>query len=421
MLRCVTVFFFCLLTMSIKGQEKTVIYAKKVVHELCNPNFEGRGYVQNGCNKAGYFLDKEFKRLGLNSVNGKTCQEFYLNVNTFPGRCKVKFGGRKLRAGIDYLIHPSSSGFDGNFYTRVLTADQILNLPLPASFGRNEAIAYVPRKNITKDSLILVKKKLEKLALTKIPIIEYTRDKLTWSVSSSNFKSPYIQCFDTNYTDVPKKINIHLEEEFLADYLVKNYFGIVPSKTRTNDSLIVVCAHYDHLGRMGKNTYFPGANDNASGVAMMLSIAREISKNPLANHSVLFIAFAGEEIGLEGSTAFVNSNIIDLKKISLVLNLDILGSGEDGITVVNGSVFPKFYSLLNELNIVRQAVPIVKSRGKAANSDHYPFSEKGVPSIFVYTMGPNKNYHDINDTYQNLTFDRFESLYYLFIDFLYRL
>jgi Zn-dependent M28 family amino/carboxypeptidase len=116
----------------------------------------------------------------------------------------------------------------------------------------------------------------------------------------------------------------------------------------------------------------------------------------------------------------VESGILDLKKISMVLNLDILGSGEEGITVVNGSVFPQFYHRLVQLNESIPAVPVVKPRGKAANSDHYPFSEKGVPSLFVYTMGPNKNYHDIHDRYENLSFDRFESLHYLFVRFLNR-
>lgn len=135
---------------------------------------------------------------------------------------------------------------------------------------------------------------------------------------------------------------------------------------------------------------------------------------------MLFIAFAGEEIGLEGSQAFVKANLIDLKKVSMVLNLDILGSGEEGITVVNGSIFPRLYNELVALNTSIPAVPVIKSRGKAANSDHFPFSEKGVPALFIYTMGPNKNYHDVHDTYAQLSFDRFEALHYLFVRFLNR-
>jgi Zn-dependent M28 family amino/carboxypeptidase len=169
---------------------------------------------------------------------------------------------------------------------------------------------------------------------------------------------------------------------------------------------------------MGKQTYFPGANDNASGVAMMLSIAKEIQGQPLPNHNVLFIAFAGEEIGLEGSSFFVNQHILGGDQISLVLNLDIMGSGEEGITVVNGTVYPQLFQRLVELNESTQSVNQIKPRGKAANSDHYPFSEAGIPAVFIYTMGPNKNYHDIHDKAEALSFDRFDQLHYLLVRFL---
>jgi Zn-dependent M28 family amino/carboxypeptidase len=169
---------------------------------------------------------------------------------------------------------------------------------------------------------------------------------------------------------------------------------------------------------MGKNTYFPGANDNASGVAMLLSLAKEIQQQPLQNHHVLFIAFAGEEIGLEGSQFFVDQHILGSDQISCVLNLDIMGSGEEGITVVNGAVHKALFQRLLDLNELTQSVPVIKPRGKAANSDHYPFSEAGIPAIFIYTMGPNKNYHDIHDKAAALSFDRFDQLHYLLLRFI---
>ena len=98
-----------------------------------------------------------------------------------------------------------------------------------------------------------------------------------------------------------------------------------------------------------------------------------------------------------------------------------MGSGEHGITAVNGRVFKKEFKLLQKMNRKTQAVPVVKARGKAANSDHYFFTEKGVRSFFVYTMGENKNYHDIFDTYENLNYNSFNGLSKLFDSFLRRL
>jgi len=248
-------------------------------------------------------------------------------------------------------------------------------------------------------------------------VAEITQDKLTWSVSSEQFKFPYIQVFDTKRESLPEKIKLNIDAIYRKDMEVSNIIGFVESK-QPSDSFIIVSAHYDHLGRMGKNTYFPGANDNASGVAMMLSLAKEIQQHPLPKHNVLFVAFAGEEIGLEGSQFFVNQHILGNDQITLVLNLDIMGSGEEGITVVNGAIHKLIFQRLVDLNKSTASVDVIKPRGKAANSDHYPFSELGIPALFIYTMGPNKNYHDIHDTSDALTFDRFDQLHYLLLRFL---
>ena len=97
-----------------------------------------------------------------------------------------------------------------------------------------------------------------------------------------------------------------------------------------------------------------------------------------------------------------------------------MGSGEEGITAVNGRIFSKEFKRLQKLNRRQKAVPTVKARGKSANSDHHFFTEKGVRSFFIYTMGQNKNYHDVYDTYENLSFSSFENLSRLFDSFLRR-
>jgi Zn-dependent M28 family amino/carboxypeptidase len=169
---------------------------------------------------------------------------------------------------------------------------------------------------------------------------------------------------------------------------------------------------------MGQNTYFPGANDNASGCGMLLELAERFCDKPLKNYNVVFVAFAGEEIGLLGSAAFVRNAPIPLSRIEFLLNLDIMGSGDEGITAVNGSVFTSHFDRLVKINEANQYTPQIKKRGKAANSDHHFFTERGVPSFFVYTNGKNKHYHDIFDTYDELSFASFGGLANLFEAFL---
>ena len=98
-----------------------------------------------------------------------------------------------------------------------------------------------------------------------------------------------------------------------------------------------------------------------------------------------------------------------------------MGSGEHGITTVNGTLFKKEFELLQKINKEFDLLTKVNLRGPAANSDHYWFTEKGVPAFFIYTMGPNKHYHDIFDTYEELSFSEYEDITKLLIEFVNRL
>ena len=154
---------------------------------------------------------------------------------------------------------------------------------------------------------------------------------------------------------------------------------------------------------------------------MLIELGSKLKQKPLKKYDVFLVAFSGEEAGLIGSNHMSENPLFDINDVRFLLNLDIMGSGEEGITAVNGRVFSKEFKRLQKLNKKLKAVPVVKARGKAANSDHYFFTEKGIPSFFIYTMGENKNYHDVYDTYENLTFSSFNSLSRLFNTFLRRL
>ena len=97
--------------------------------------------------------------------------------------------------------------------------------------------------------------------------------------------------------------------------------------------------------------------------------------------------------------------------------MDIMGTGEDGITVVNGSVFQKEFDKLKEINTQNNFIKDVKIRGKSANSDHHFFSEKGVKAFFIYSMGGIKAYHDIYDRAETLPLNEFENIFKLITKF----
>jgi len=90
-----------------------------------------------------------------------------------------------------------------------------------------------------------------------------------------------------------------------------------------------------------------------------------------------------------------------------------MGSGDEGMMAVNGTVFTKEFALLEKINNENKFLTTVKKRGKAANSDHYFFSEKGVPAFFFYTLGGGTAYHDVYDVAETLPLSRFQEVFSL--------
>lgn len=97
--------------------------------------------------------------------------------------------------------------------------------------------------------------------------------------------------------------------------------------------------------------------------------------------------------------------------------MDLMGTGSEGATIVNGTIFPNQFQKLQNINQKNEYLPIIKKRGKAANSDHYWFSEKGVPAFFIYLVGGIKAYHDIEDVSKTLPLTKFEDSFRLIRDF----
>jgi hypothetical protein len=212
-----------------------------------------------------------------------------------------------------------------------------------------------------------------------------------------------------------KTISLSFESSLNPNYPVRNVCGFIRGKS---DSVLVFTAHYDHVGKFG-DAIFPGANDNASGSALLLDLGRYIkNQTDTLPYSVAFVFFTGEEIGLEGSSWFIKKPVFPLNSIRFVINLDMVGSCQDGITIVNGSVYKKEFAMLTALNDESKYLKEIKARGEAANSDHHPFHKKGIRSIFIYGRGPTGGYHHISDTPANMKLDGYSGLYKLMVDFI---
>jgi hypothetical protein len=400
---------------------------RRITETLCSPEFHGRGYVNKGDSIAAAFLSSEFHKIGVAPYKDSYSQSFELNVNTFPAKMELLQDGVKLIPGIHFVVDPSSGPSPDyhrakSFEPYLITGTDLLDEEI--FVAKMTEMSQIGSTTIIFDLTDVSGDTLRQLSsipasfAKDIPVMQIVDKKFTWSVGREQLKYPlvYIQDSIVNRSGT---FDMHIDAEFIESYKTQNIIAYIPAKKKCSKT-VVFTAHYDHLGRMGTNTYFPGANDNASGTAMLLTMANYFKENS-AEFNIMFIAFAGEEAGLVGSKYFVEHPPIPLKKIKFLVNLDIMGSGEEGVTVVNATLFEKQFKLLEEINQEKALLAKVKRRGPAANSDHYWFTEKGVPAFFIYTMGPNKHYHDVFDKYSELSFNEYDDITTLLIEFVKRL
>jgi len=182
----------------------------------------------------------------------------------------------------------------------------------------------------------------------------------------------------------------------------KNMIGYIPG---SSSKIIVISAHYDHLGIIN-GKIFNGADDNASGVAGMLKIAAHYAKNK-PNYTLIFAAFDAEEFGRKGSEYFVNHLPVDIKRIKLNLNLDMISHNDKGELYASGT-----YKNPQLKNYIATTIPDLKILFGHDNpklgiddwtnqSDQSAFNDKNIPFIY-FGVEDHKDYHKSTDTFENI-------------------
>jgi len=372
------IFTLLLLLNTLFSSAQDLDFGRKMLDTLTSTHFWGRGYTNDGMKKAADFLAAEFKAYGLQPLEGKSfLQPFSYPVNSFPGRMYVSINGKELVPGKDYIVGAESKGAKAS-----------------GELMKGDSVQFFNRK--------------ERLVVK-------LQDKLTWTVATEAADYTTLLINKKAINGEPRDFEVNIENKFISNFKTSNVCAVVKG-TAMPDSFIFFTAHYDHLGGMGKDTYFPGANDNASGVSLLLNLAQYYARHP-QKYSIAFICFAGEEAGLIGSKYFTDNPLVPLKQIRFLINTDLAGTGEDGIMVVNATEFTKEFEWMKAINTEHKLLADVKARGKAANSDHYFFTEKGVPSFFFYTMGGIQAYHDVFDKAATLPLNEHEDLFNLLIKF----
>jgi len=301
-------YLFILLLSGIFPLRAQVDYARSVVKTLASKAYAGRGYVFDGDRKAAAFIASEYQKNGLLPLGTSYYQPFSMPANVFPKDVKIVVDGRKLKLGEQALIEAASPSLKGKFILTEIrvsadpaAVDQLIQNPL-----------FKDKFLVVDERAALATMKADQLRMTLLRlasggyykgILVQTEQKLLWRGATNQLNRPIVYVKNNSVIQLEGKVlQLKVQAVFQENYLTNNVCGMIKG-TSESDSLIVITAHYDHVGAIGKRVVFTGANDNASGTALLLYLATYYRQHP-PKYNTVFLAFSGEESGLLGSTFF---------------------------------------------------------------------------------------------------------------------
>ena len=413
------IFIFLLAFVAFQLHAQDLEQYKQIIKELSSEKYQGRGYAKGGANMAGKYLYKEFERTGVNTV---VCQPFTLDINTFAGEMKLWADGKELTAGVDYSMREYSPGVHGEF--RVYHVDTLNFDPekMYADLARPEyanclvACEFWFTYRHSKDFARLQKPG----ECTNAGLI------YLWPAPIKFFKAyghrvvakPIIWVTPEAIEGV-KSIRADIDNEFLEGYECFNVIAKVEGQK--HDSCYVFTAHYDHLGNLGNDIYYAGANDNASGTAAIVTLAAYYAKNQ-PEYDMYFIAFSGEDANLRGSEYYAKHPLVPLEQIKYLFNLDMIGDNNPVQYCEVSDEGMRGFALFDQINNEQHYFKSLNRGELAANSDHYPFASRHVPVIFLENQEGDafQWYHTVFDTYETVRFESYEPVFKLVRDFIER-
>jgi aminopeptidase YwaD len=304
--------FLCLwcITPAHSGAQVTET-ARGYIEDLCSQRMHGRGYAFRGDRKASRYIARVYRKTGLKKVSASWYQPFPVSINTQPSGLTLSIDDRELTPGVEYIIAQGSPSFRGqcSLYhidrTALLDSECMEQIPPGTFLLLDNNIGPGETDEQTRLLNELVAGLEQSPPASCAGIIICSGNKLTLKGFRERLPVPVIYLHSQE--DLSDAVYLYLEVDSKYDpgYTTRNVMAFIRGKEYP-DSLIIFTAHYDHLGTMGSGIYFPGANDNASGVAMILSLAGHYAKEEYRpGCSMLFIAFSAEEIGLLGSRYYV--------------------------------------------------------------------------------------------------------------------
>ena len=404
---------------AIQLHAQDLAHYKRVVKELSSAKYQGRGYARGGANKAGKYLEKEYRKAGADAV---MLQPFTIDINTFPGKMEMWADGKKLKPGVDFSMREYSPGVRGEFpvyHVDTLNFDPdrlFADLAKPEyadcmvccefwfTYRHREVFSRLQSRDGAPNAGLLY----------------------TWTSPIKFYKAyghrvvdkPIIWVTPESIEGVTS-IRVNVENKFQEGYGLFNVIAKVEGER--HDSCYVFTAHYDHLGNLGRRVFYAGANDNASGTAAIVTLAAYYAKHR-PPYDMYFLSFSGEDANLRGSEFFANNPVVPLEQIRYLFNLDMIGDNNPVQYCEVSDEGMRGFALLEQINVEMRCFKSLNRGALAANSDHYPFAERHVPCIFLENEDGDAfpYYHTIHDDWKHAVFDSYEPVFKLVTGFVER-
>ena len=380
---------------------------------LANDKLEGRRAGTNGEKLAGEYISQKFQLAGLQP---KGSDGFFQPFEIYDGK--------QINSATHFVINENNLVIDKDFF--------------PFPFSQNASIEALPSIAVQETDMPWFYDLKETVEENKnnphFDLNEYIRNNakkaksrgatavILYNTSSVDDNLKFDSKDRTEKLDVPVLyVTKEAAKKYFADQTATIDVKIkvdIGDKKRSGRNIIgyldngaartvVLGAHYDHLGygednnsmlRTGEKAIHNGADDNASGTAALIELARILKNTKQKNNNYLFIAFSAEELGLNGSKFFTEHPTIDFSKVNYMINMDMVGRLNDSsqvVTIGGYGTSPQWSSLIDPSNTKNPFVIRIDSSGTGP-SDHTSFYRKDIPVLFFFT-GLHSDYHKPSD------------------------
>ena len=390
-----------------------VIICKLILNYLADDKLEGRRAGSHGEKLAMEYISDKFKTIGLlpKGTDGyyqpfEINEGLQINEGTY-----FTINDTALVAGTDFFPFPFSAEktIEASPAIAIQEADMPWFIDLKEILEENKQNPHFDLNDYIKNN----SQKAYDRAATAVIIYNTSADddKLVFNPKDKSEPLPLPVIYVTKeaakkyFSDATATLNIKLNVDIGEKKRTgHNVIGYIDNGASTT---VVLGAHFDHLGygedgnsmlRTGEKLIHNGADDNASGTAALIELARILKTSKAKNNNYLFIAFSGEELGLFGSKYFTENPTIDLKTINYMINMDMVGRLNDStksLAVGGYGTSPLWASVIKPNDKKLPFVIKIDSSGTGP-SDHTSFYRKDIPVLFFFT-GQHKDYHRPSD------------------------